>query len=471
MIHRDLKPSNILLTEGPEGEEVRVLDFGLAKAVRQSQGEETTFTDLTVAGARVGTLAYMSPEQAMGRELDARSDVYAVGGLLYLLLSGSKPCFPRRDVADPLQAFLFNLTTRRPTDLRELAPEVPRSVAEVVMRSLAKKPSERFADARSFRSTLLKALKHEASKASPRSGERAKLRRKASRPASELGSSPSSKGASSKGASKKRAYKLPAGVVHGSGKGEFLNERDGSLLVYVPPGNLRMGAMRRAPSARGLELPRRRQALGREDPVHFVHLTKGFFLGKTPVTWKQYRAFCVETGRKPPRTISFPRLRGFDITDSHPAVSLRWKDARAYCHWAHGRLPSEAEWEYACRGGSSGAYCYGGEKGQLARYGAYGMGKAVAEVGTKLPNAYGLYDVHGNVWEWVQDGYASYSKAPTDGSAREPGPASQRACRGGSVGIDADYCRSPTRRSNAPDYRGSATGFRPAKSLPPPRTG
>ncbi|MGE0706741.1 MAG: bifunctional serine/threonine-protein kinase/formylglycine-generating enzyme family protein [Planctomycetota bacterium] len=513
VIHRDLKPSNVLLTQGPDGEEVRILDFGLAKAVKTD--DESSLADLTMAGARVGTLAYMSPEQAMGRELDARSDLYAVGVLAYLALSGGRPCFPRRDVADPLQAFLFNLTTRRPDDLRELAPEVPREVCEVVMRALAKRPSERFADARGFRRALIKAAAHAASRGSGSgalkgnrsrssapalegrrgSAERAALERRARRPSGE-GKVPrdrseerAARRASGEGkvprdrseerAARRPRYRLPEGIGHGGSKGEFLNERDGSLLVYIPPGDFRMGASRQPPEAGDLALPRNRRALGREDPVHFVRLNKGYFVGKTPVTWKQYRRFCLETGRKPPLTVDFTRLEGFDITDSHPAVNVRWKDARAYCLWAQGRLLTEAEWEYAARGDDGRSFPWGEDPpdARLCNWSGHPIygGRATAPVGS-FPRGHsptGCLDMAGNVWEWTSDLYGDYpAEAQTDPCGPPHGGGSgrtrrDRVARGGSWRDPVEFCHASARMAVPSGATLNWLGFRLCRDAEP----
>jgi formylglycine-generating enzyme required for sulfatase activity len=474
VIHRDIKPSNILLVEGPSREdEVRVLDFGLAKAVRES-AEGETFADLTLPGARVGTLAYMSPEQAMGRELDHRSDLYAVGVLAYMMISGGRPCFPRRDVADPLQAFLFNLTTRRPTDLRELAPNTPRALRDVIMRALRKKPRERFADARTFRTALLKASKRgsRSGAGGARASGKGPVRAPRPRRASEVG--PISSKSPSSRSGKKLRYRLPEGVVHGKSKGEFINERDDSALVYIPPGDFRMGSDREPPLARDLVLPRSRRALGREDPVHFVRISKGYFIGKTPVTWKQYRRFCLETGRRPPRTVDFRRLDGFDITDSHPVVNVAWKDAQSYCDWARGRLPTEAEWEYAARGDDDrtfpwGEDAVGGRTCNNVDQPIYG-GRATSPVGSfpRGHSPFGCLDMAGNVWEWNDDLYGDYpAEAQTDpkGQRAHGKTRRDRVARGGSWRCPPEFCHVSARMGIPPRERYNWLGFRLCRVL------
>jgi formylglycine-generating enzyme required for sulfatase activity/flagellar biosynthesis GTPase FlhF len=155
-----------------------------------------------------------------------------------------------------------------------------------------------------------------------------------------------------------------------------------------------------------------------------------------------------------------------------PVEHVSWDDAQVYGEVAGLRLPSEAEWEYASRAGSTRRFCFGDNEGDLKRYALYGGykrqgAKATREVGGMLPNAFGLYDVHGNVWEWCQDAYvSSYSGAPTDGSAWDSAGASKRVFRGGCWGSPARGCGSATRGTNAQGLRSGVLGFRPAKSLP-----
>lgn len=153
LVHRDLKPENLIVTRTPRGEEIRVLDFGIAKAV--SSTREAT-SGLTGPGTTVGTLMYMSPEQADGARLDGRSDLYALGVILYELLSGARPIEADPGSEDSVRSFLTRLLLRPPTPLLERAPDVPPALAAVVMRCLAKEPGARPASARALRDELLK---------------------------------------------------------------------------------------------------------------------------------------------------------------------------------------------------------------------------------------------------------------------------------------------------------------------------
>ncbi|KOR27197.1 hypothetical protein TI04_13775, partial [Achromatium sp. WMS2] len=125
----------------------------------------------------------------------------------------------------------------------------------------------------------------------------------------------------------------------------------------------------------------------------------------------------------------------------------------------------EAEWEYACRAGGKGEYCFGDNVAMLKDYAWYdaNSGDQTHPVGEKLPNAWGLYDVHGNVWEWCQDRWHdNYNGAPTDGSAWESGYSSYRLLRGGSWNNGDDNCRTACRNSYGHNYSSNIWGFRVA---------
>ena len=207
-----------------------------------------------------------------------------------------------------------------------------------------------------------------------------------------------------------------------------------------------------------------------EKPVHQVTI-QPFLLCRTECTQEAWDRIGGEDSRV---------WRGKTL----PIDGVSWNDCTAWCRKAGLRLPSEAEWEYACRGGKTGNYCYGDDESDLHRYGNYcdrsntnGFGwqdmkhddghDKTAPVKSYLPNAFGLYDMHGNLWEWVQDVYHSnYEGAPTDGSAWEDKGSGFRVRRGGGWGYVAWSCRSAVRLRLVPGGRGCHLGFRPALSLP-----
>jgi formylglycine-generating enzyme required for sulfatase activity len=154
--------------------------------------------------------------------------------------------------------------------------------------------------------------------------------------------------------------------------------------------------------------------------------------------------------------------------DDLPVEWVSWEDVQEFIRKLNEkegtdkyRLPSEAEWEYACRAGTSTRYSFGNSESNLGDYAWYGdnLGDETQPVGLKKPNSWGLYDMHGNVWEWVQDSrHYSYNGAPTDGSAWESGDGAYRVIRGG-WGNDAKDCRSAVRLFVHRNY-GYFLGFR-----------
>jgi formylglycine-generating enzyme required for sulfatase activity len=190
-----------------------------------------------------------------------------------------------------------------------------------------------------------------------------------------------------------------------------------------------------------------------EKPVHRVVISKSFQLGKYEITQGQWKAVM---GSNP----SY-----FTGDDNLPVEQVSWNDVQLFIDKMNARndgyryrLPTEAEWEYACRAGTTGDYA--GNLDQMGWYSSNSGGRTHA-VGTKTPNPWGLYDMHGNVWEWVQDwyGYGAYpSGTVTDPTG--PSSGSYRVARGGSWGGSAPYCRSARRSSSGPGLRSGSLGFR-----------
>jgi formylglycine-generating enzyme required for sulfatase activity len=208
-------------------------------------------------------------------------------------------------------------------------------------------------------------------------------------------------------------------------------------------------------------------------PPHSVAM-RSFRMAKYEVTFDEYSAFVLERDDiKLP-----PPYEGWD-RGSRPVIKVSWEDARAYAEWLNKivarnktfRLPTEAEWEYACRAGSRTRFYTGETETHLHQAGWYAThaGDQTHPVGAKAPNAFGLYDMHGNVWEWVEDDWhTSYTGAPNDGSAwidtpRGPG----RVVRGGAWSSKAWTCRSAMRFKDQPAYRALDVGFRLSRSVAP----
>jgi formylglycine-generating enzyme required for sulfatase activity len=242
----------------------------------------------------------------------------------------------------------------------------------------------------------------------------------------------------------------------------------GMTFALIPAGTFLMGS------------PQEEKQRSKDEEQHEVEITRPFYLGVFEVTQKQWR----EVMGSNPSSLNRDRV-GSD-TDDCPVESVSWHDAVAFCEalssrpeekaaGRKSRLPAEAEWEYACRGGAvehqafhygnslsstqanfNGDYPYGG-----ATRGAYL--ERTTKVGSYEPNAYGLYDMHGNVWEWCSDWYGNdyYKKSPR----RDPtGPAegTSRVVRGGSWDCFGQRCRSAWRNGTEPANRYEYLGFRVA---------
>ena len=230
----------------------------------------------------------------------------------------------------------------------------------------------------------------------------------------------------------------------------------GMEFVYIAPGKFWMGSPP--------DEPKRDD----DDEIrHEVELTKGYYIQTTEVTQGQWKAIM---GSNP----SYFKDCGSDC----PVENVSWNDIQEYVKALMKqdnqdyRLPTEAEWEYAARAGTNTAFAFGDclSTSQANYDGDYPMPgcskgtdrKRTVTVGSFSPNAWGLYDMHGNVWEWCQDWYGKYANVG-NGSVRDPiGPSigSDRVLRGGSWYGDAGYCRSADRNGDAPDYRRRHGGFR-----------
>jgi formylglycine-generating enzyme required for sulfatase activity/serine/threonine protein kinase len=250
----------------------------------------------------------------------------------------------------------------------------------------------------------------------------------------------------------------------------------GPELVLIPAGRFQMGSPERE---RQLALAAGTQAawLAREQPRHWVGIERPIAMGRYPVTVGEWREFVRATGWQQHGEVNWA-APGFPQADEHPVVGVTWWDAQKYVEWLgertgqRYRLPSEAEWEYACRAGAKTAFSFGDTiSTDLANYdgsftyngGKYGeYRRGTTPVSQFAPNRWGLHDMHGNVWEWVQDVvHDSYEGAPTDGGACEQGgdPA-RRVLRGGSWSNSPRYLRSALRNGFSAALANDIVGFR-----------
>lgn len=301
----------------------------------------------------------------------------------------------------------------------------------------------------------------------------------------------------------------------------------GIAFVRVPAGEFLMGSAEPAAALAaaypGLERSRF-ESLSDEAPVHRVRITRPFEMSRHEITAGQFRAFLQRSGHVPesvadgtggygfnprydpatsPRRDAFegrsPRYSwqnpGFAQTDDHPVVNVSWNDALALANWLSRqdglgrtyRLPTEAEWEYACRAGGQGRYQHGDDPAGLLRVANTFDEDAAphwpawreralpgrdghaftAPVGAYAPNAFGLHDMHGNVWEWVSDWYGEnyYAQSPTD-DPTGPIEGGVKVRRGGSWHTWPLYTRCAFRNWNTPQTRYTLVGIRLVRELP-----
>jgi formylglycine-generating enzyme required for sulfatase activity len=222
------------------------------------------------------------------------------------------------------------------------------------------------------------------------------------------------------------------------------NPKDGLKYVWIPPGTFVRGCS-----------PGDSKCSGDEKPTHQVTITRGFWIGQTPVAVGAYKRFARATGQQMPTA---PNFNEGWTNENMPTVNVTWDDAQAYCGWVGGRLPTEAEWEYAARGGSTKARY--GPIDEVAWY-SNNSGGQTHDVAQKRANGLGLYDMLGNVWEWVNDWYDQnyYQNSPS----QDPrGSASRwvRVLRGGSWYVDPWFVRVSYRLRENPTHWNYNFGFR-----------
>jgi formylglycine-generating enzyme required for sulfatase activity len=522
LVHRDIKPANVWL-EGKEGH-VKILDFGLARAARGD-------ARLTQLGALIGTPAYMAPEQADGRDVDHRCDLFSLGVVLYRACTGRMP-FQGKDTVSTIVA----VATETPPVPHDVNPQVPRGLSALVMHLLAKGRDDRPDTAAAVAGKLAalemgKGTDHAPDEGSRKHGRPA-ARRQASaagRPFANLG------GRASAPAKTQRVWPwlvptlvgaavlllgLGLGFIFFRGPapstvqsrqvaqekangGQAKNSGDAGRVL---PGPSQKGATQkdqsppadkkdRSPPADkvgvlgtsfknslGMEfvlIPKGKSWLagepGNPGPVH-VEVTHDFWLGKYEVTQGEWQAVMGNNpswfsrdglGKRQVRAFKDDDLKHF------PVECVSWEDAQEFLRklnareseagWVY-RLPTELEWEYACRGGpldnradSAYNYYFSEPLNNLGPDDAnvhHSQGKVLqrtCKVGSYRPNVLGLCDMHGNVWEWCADEYKV-----DDGSSR-------RFVKGGSWHYSNGDARAAGHGAYPPSDRLNEVGLRVAR--------
>lgn len=252
-----------------------------------------------------------------------------------------------------------------------------------------------------------------------------------------------------------------------------INPRDGQPYVWIPSGSFEMGCSTGDDGCFDDEKPR-----------HRVTIRRGFWMGQTPVTLGAYHKFVQDRGGRMPPPPDFPQ------NQDHPVVNVSWNDALGYCQWAGGRLPTEAEWEYAARAGRTASLR--GELDEIAWYADNSgrsrldssklwesdqanypkrlrdNGNQTRAVGKKTHNGFGLYDMLGNVWEWCSDWYGEkYYQVSEESDPQGPPAGEYRVLRGGSWVNLARYVGLSNRLWYNPGDRSVSFGFRCVRELIP----
>jgi formylglycine-generating enzyme required for sulfatase activity len=413
IVHRDLKPANILL----QGDMPKLADFGLSRILKTVQSTQT----------QAGTPLYMSPE-AWRRDRSSQIDLWAAAVIFYQLLCGEKP-FEGDDIPSLMYAILTE-------DARPLPNETPKPIGDFVAIALKKNPKERYLTVSAMREALQTAYQQGLQ--------------------------------SDKEQVEPDPQPTPEGIVNfavigiivaillgiGAGVWGIVKLKSGDpgtssvtqpvdTFVQIPAGEFLMGS-----------------EYGANDqmPAHKVKITRSFEIGKYEVTQAQWETVM----RNNPS-----RFKGANL----PVERVSWDDAQEFIKKLNAkndgyvyRLPTEAEWEYACRAESTGGYA--GNLDEMVWYDK-NSGSKTHNVGEKKPNVWGVYDMHGNVWEWCADWYDGgyYAKSP-DADPKGPDSGSGRVLRGGGWRNDAVGCRSAYRLNNTPVYRFDSVGFRLVRTNP-----
>ena len=511
IVHRDIKPSNIMLTRAGR---VKVCDLGLAKSV------ERDGPALTESGTAMGTPHYIAPEQARStKSVDGRADIYSLGATLFHMVTGTTPY-----KGSSSYEIILKHVTEPPPDAREANAAITAATAMLIQRMMIKNPDERvgtcdevvqnietiLASAKDSRAQMRTVatpsagvVTQDVSNAQPAVARPASARwltvgaaalagagvvvwvvwaagsegkATATKPTTTVArTSPATTIATPPSTTRMPTTTVAASRADGTASGALSTPAPDSPqsaapqkrtiefdlgggvsmeLVHIPPGEFLMGSPENETGRRG-----------DESPQHRVRITKGFYMGITEVTQAQYEA---AMGANP------SHFKGREWP-----VGVSWSDAVEFCKHLSARtgrevrLPTEAEWEYACRAGTTTRYYFGDTDAAVGDYAWHqgNTGNTPKPVGQRRANPWGLYDMGGSFFEWCQDWYdgSYYGKSPLlnptgppTGQPMPPDNRPTRVVRGSSwnTQVSSGDVRSAARNCTYPDRPCGNNGFR-----------
>ena len=447
IIHRDIKPANILMSEVGHP---TLSDFGIIKLLQPDNSEM-----LTATGMAMGTPVYMAPEQWTGKT-SARSDMYSLGVILYELITGYRPYTSDT----PGGVFLKQVTepVRLPS---EIIPQLPEPVEQFLLKVLSKDPERRYADLGEFIKEVEYLLESESPSA---------LDLTVRAVTQKLDQQPAVKDAVIVVAQPHRPRRqwilvLGIGFVLTAALAAVLavffifkfmqaGKNSDQQMVLIPAGEFTMGS---------------NTGDADEKPVHKVYMD-AYSIDKYEVTNAAYEACVTANVCNPPLDTTMYVDPQYADT---PVVYVNWNMAKAYCEWRGAQLPTEAQWEKAARGTDGRIYPWGNSiECTFANYGACSEGPKPVGSYPNGSSPYGVFDMAGNVYEWVQDYYSSsyYALAPLK---NPPGPdvpesENRRIIRGGSFGYDLSYATTTRRFGYMPNETYGYLGFRCASGMTAP---
>ncbi|MCY2941257.1 MAG: bifunctional serine/threonine-protein kinase/formylglycine-generating enzyme family protein [Planctomycetota bacterium] len=522
VLHCDIKPDNIMI--GDYGE-VFVVDWGLVVVCGNVKGSSEMHeletlnlgivpkykpSELASSGLHKqqggsrrgvgGTPAYMAPEQftaTMSEEISLvtpKVDIYALGSTLYHILTGKAPHLPKEGVKESPDAFYFRITTGMIPTPREKDASIPKLLEQIVLKAMQVKPVDRYASARELAEDIKRYVSDEPVHAYQESGlEKARrwIRKNRSLVGAAVlmlllvavvfgfvtsefnlkleGLNNALEGKNQKLVASKKEIEKERDRANSKEKlaseklkdledeserrkkiAEFAKEKIDPDLVLIPAGSFQMGT------------PKTDNNFKLSEMLHEVIISKPFKMGKFEVTKEQWNAV-MNGGKFSLKEFNNMPISGIDWEDCQSFIEILNKSTKQRY-----RLPTEAEWEYACRAGTKTYYSFGDKiDGTKANY-ENSSRKIPDLVGSYKPNPWGLYDMHGNVWEWCEDWYnQEYSLGPiTD----PKGPSSGKAhvLRGGSFNDKENALRSSFRYmfQKPTLHNFGTTGFRLVKEIP-----